>query len=168
MELPSIWTVKVIHQEFWIIHTPGQKTHSKEAHTQVYSVTTLQGWNWTLELEPWNDKKLTEARVRMSHRALEEVDVRLCMVRRMGKDGREKKEIPETMADTGSTRKRDLGETENSSGCVCSFQRRWIPRTGSAKPETEDCPFLPQQGSVLVQQNPCREIHRFHEWGIKI
>lgn len=55
----------------------------------------------------------------MSHRALEEVDVRLCMVRRMGKDGREKKEIPETMADTGSTRKRGLGETENSSGCEC-------------------------------------------------
>lgn len=46
----------------------------------------------------------------MSHRAVEEVDVRLCMVRRMGKDGWEKKEIPETMADTGPTRKQDLGD----------------------------------------------------------
>lgn len=59
-------------------------------------------------------KKITEVRVRMSHRALEEVDVR-----RMGKDAREKREIQETMADTGSTRKAGLGETESSSGCEC-------------------------------------------------
>lgn len=145
MELPSIWTVKVIHQEFWIIHTPGQKTPSKEAHTQVYSVATLQGWNWTLELEPWNDKKIAEARVRMSHRAVEEVDVRLCMVRRRGKDGWEKKEIPETMADTESTRKQDLGKAENSSGCECVlFPKRMDSESWVSQARNWRFPFLSQ------------------------
>lgn len=143
MEFPSVWIVKVIHQEFWITNSPGQGTHGNEAHTHVYSVTTLKGWNWTLEPECGMRKKITEGRIRMSHRALEKVDVIWCVVRRTARwkawKG-EARERQETMADTGPSRKPALGDNIAGVVSMCSFQRGWILSHWSAKQETEGCP----------------------------
>lgn len=74
----------------------------------------------------------------MSRRALEEVGIRLCM----RKDARKKREIQETMADTGSTRKPGLRETESSTGGCVLFPKRM------------DSEAWVTAQSVLAQQKP--------------